>query len=76
MSEMRLPIALAGLLLAGSAHAAPLTFAAALEAAGKTSPTLQARGLQLESASAAARAAGARPDPKLTAGLDNFPVSG
>lgn len=74
--DMRFSIALAGCFLAGSAHAAPLTFAAALEAAGKTSPTLQARGLLLEGASAAARAAGALPDPKLTAGLDNFPVSG
>lgn len=73
---MRLPLALAGLFLAGSAHAAPLTYAAALNAAGKTSPTLQARGLQVESARAASRAAGALPDPKLTAGVDNFPISG
>ncbi|OYX30350.1 MAG: transporter [Caulobacterales bacterium 32-69-10] len=73
---MRLPLALAGLFLAGSAHAAPLTYAAALDAAGKTSPTLQARGLQVESARAASRAAGALPDPKLTAGIDNFPISG
>ncbi|OYX68650.1 MAG: transporter [Caulobacter sp. 35-67-4] len=73
---MRLPITLAGLFLAGSAHAAPLTYAAALQAAGQTSPTLQARGLQVESARAAARASGALPDPKLTAGIDNFPISG
>ncbi|HQR90189.1 MAG TPA: TolC family protein, partial [Caulobacter sp.] len=55
---------------------APLTYAAALQAAGQTSPTLQARGLQVESARAAARASGALPDPKLTAGIDNFPISG
>ncbi len=74
---MRLPLALAGLLLAASsAHAAPLTYAAALEAAGRTSPTLQARGLQVDGARAAARAAGALPDPKLAVGVDNFPISG
>lgn len=73
---MRFPLALAGLFLAGSAHAAPLTYAAALQAAGQTSPTLQARGLQVESARAAARASGALPDPKLTVGVDNFPISG
>ncbi len=73
---MRFSITLAGLLLAGSAHAAPLTYAAALQAAAHTSPTLQARDLQVESARAASRAAGALPDPKLTAGVDNFPISG
>lgn len=73
---MRLPLALAGAFLAGSAHAAPLTYAAALQAAAHTSPTLQARDLQVDSARAASRAAGALPDPKLTAGIDNFPISG
>ncbi len=73
---MRLPLVLAGVFLAGGAHAAPLTYAAALQAAGQTSPTLQARGLQVESARAAAQAAGALPDPELTAGVDNFPISG
>lgn len=74
---MRLPLALAGLLLAATgAQAAPLTYAAALEAAGRTSPTLQARALQVDSLRAAARSAGALPDPKLAVGLDNFPISG
>ena len=73
---MRLPLALAGVFLAGSAHAAPLTYAAALQAAASTSPTLQARDLQVDSARVASRAAGALPDPKLTAGIDNFPISG
>lgn len=73
---MRLPIVLASLLVAGGAQAAPLTFAAALDAAQRTSPTLQARARQVDSARAAARAAGALPDPKIAFGLDNFPVSG
>ena len=73
---MRLPLALAGAFLAGSAHAAPLTYAAALQTAAQTSPTLQARDLRVDSARAASRAAGALPDPKLTAGIDNFPISG
>ncbi|MCI3130910.1 TolC family protein [Phenylobacterium aquaticum] len=73
---MRLPIALASLLVASGAQAAPLTYAAALDAAQRTSPSLQARALQIESARTAARAAGALPDPKIAFGLDNFPVSG
>jgi cobalt-zinc-cadmium efflux system outer membrane protein len=77
MSDMRLPLALTGLLLAaGGAHAAPLTYAAALEAADRTSPTLQARAREVDGARAAARAAGALPDPKLALGVDNFPISG
>ena len=55
---MRLPIVLASLLVAGGAQAAPLTFAAALDAAQRTSPNLEARALQIESARSAARAAG------------------
>ncbi|HQT53388.1 MAG TPA: TolC family protein, partial [Phenylobacterium sp.] len=73
---MRLSIALASALVASGAQAAPLTYAAALDAAQQTSPSLQARALQIESARAAARAAGALPDPKMAFGLDNFPVSG
>ena len=73
---MRIALTVAGLLLASSAHAAPLTYAAALAAAEKSSPNLQARTLQMESARAAARAAGALPDPKLAFGVENFPVSG
>ena len=66
-----------GALSASSAsHAAPLTYTAALAVAETSSPYLQARSLQMESARAAARAAGALPDPKLAFGLENFPVSG
>ncbi|MBL8552870.1 MAG: TolC family protein [Phenylobacterium sp.] len=73
---MRLPLALAGVLLASGAHAAPITYAAALDLAETASPTLQARALQVDGARAAARAAGALPDPRLGVGIDNFPVSG
>jgi cobalt-zinc-cadmium efflux system outer membrane protein len=73
---MRLPIVLASLLAAGGAQAAPMTYAAALDAAQRSSPSLQARALQVDSARAASRAAGALPDPKIALGLDNFPVTG
>ena len=73
---MRYPLALAGLLLASSAQAAPLTYIAALDRAAKASPTLEARALQLDGARAAQRAAGALPDPKLALGIETFPISG
>lgn len=73
---MRIALTVAGLLLVSSAHAAPLTYAAALAAAEKSSPNLQARTLQMESARAAARAAGSLPDPKLALGVENFPITG
>ena len=63
------------LCLAGAAHAAPLTYAAALKLA-QTAPSLQAKADDVSSARAAAVAAGRLPDPKLRLGLDNFPISG
>ncbi|MBO9708865.1 MAG: TolC family protein [Caulobacter sp.] len=72
---MRLLYVLAGLGLASAAHAAPLTYAQALDAAAKA-PALRAAALQVDAARASAKAAGALPDPKLALGLDNFPVSG
>ncbi len=66
-----------GALVASSvSYAAPLTYTAALAAAETSSPNLQARSLQMESARAAARAAGSLPDPKLALGVENFPISG
>lgn len=56
--------------------AAPLTFDEAITRAVETAPTLQAEVLGLAAARSAARSADALPDPKLTLGLDNFPVSG
>lgn len=63
------------LLLASAAHAAPLTYAAALKLA-ETTPSLKAKAQDVAAARSASIAAGRLPDPKLRAGLDNFPVSG
>jgi len=67
------------LLLAGIpsvAFAAPLTFSYAVSSALQQSPELSASQTGIHSAQAAAIPAGTLPDPKLVAGLDNFPVSG
>jgi outer membrane protein TolC len=62
-------------LLAGAAHAAPLTYAAALKLA-ESAPSLQAKVKDVQAAQSSAIAAGRLPDPKLRLGVDNFPVSG
>lgn len=64
-----------GAAIATSAQAGPLTYEQALARAGDA-PTLRARALSIEAAQSAARAAGRLPDPRLTFGLDNFPISG
>lgn len=67
------------LLLAGwgvAASAAPLTFGAALDLAEQQSPALAANAAQLSAAQSASIPAGALPDPKLVAGLENYPVTG
>lgn len=56
--------------------AEPLTYAAALERAEHAAPSLQAKSLQIDAARSAAISAPALPDPKLTFGVDNFPISG
>ncbi|MFC3070455.1 TolC family protein [Phenylobacterium soli] len=66
----------AAALIAGAAHAAPLTYAAALALAELSAPSLQAKARDVDAARAAAVAAGRLPDPKLRLGLDNFPISG
>jgi cobalt-zinc-cadmium efflux system outer membrane protein len=77
MSPYRwLPVLVAGATFATSVHAEPLTFSQALERARVNAPSLQARALDVDAARASARAAGVLPDPRLTLGLDNFPVSG
>lgn len=77
---MRSPIWLsalaAGAVLAPAAQAGPLTFDEAVARADADSPGLRAAALQIESARAAARAAGALPDPQLKVGVENYPVSG
>jgi outer membrane protein TolC len=74
--RLRCAILFATTALASPATAAPLTFADALHAAEASAPSLQAKSLEVEASRSAARAAGALPDPKLTVGLDNYPVSG
>ena len=69
-------LAFAAALLASSAHAAPLTYDAALKLADQSAPSLQAKALDTKAAESAAVAAGRLPDPKLRLGLDNFPISG
>jgi cobalt-zinc-cadmium efflux system outer membrane protein len=69
-------VALVATLHTGAAHAAPLTFDAALAAARTHAPSLRAKALGTDSARAARRAAGALPDPKLAIGVDSFPISG
>jgi outer membrane protein TolC len=54
----------------------PLSFAAALETATRFSPDIAAQTAGVEAARSAAVPAGALPDPKLSVGVDNFPVSG
>ena len=63
-------------LLAGAAHAAPLTFAAAQKIADETAPSLQAKGADITAARSAVIAAGRLPDPKLGFAVEGFPVSG
>jgi cobalt-zinc-cadmium efflux system outer membrane protein len=57
-------------------HAAPLTYAAALDLAARSAPSLQAKAADFQAAQSSAVAAGRLPDPKIRFGLDNFPVSG
>lgn len=61
---------------AAAAQAGPLTFDEAVARAGQTAPSVQARDLQLRAAQAAAPAANELPDPRLSFGLENAPISG
>lgn len=67
---------LAPLAFSPPAIAEPLTFDAALKLAAGTAPSLAAKGADVDAARAASRAAGRLPDPKIRAGVENFPVSG
>jgi cobalt-zinc-cadmium efflux system outer membrane protein len=64
------------LALATAAHAAPLTYEAALRAADQTAPSLQAKAADVRAARSSAIAAGRLPDPKVAVGIEGFPVSG
>jgi outer membrane protein, heavy metal efflux system len=58
------------------ATAAHLSFATALELAARNAPVLAAQDEKIASAEAAAIPAAALPDPKLSIGIENMPVSG
>jgi outer membrane protein TolC len=61
---------------AGLARAEPLTFDAALELATRSSPDIAVQTASVEAAQSASVAAGRLPDPKLTVGIENLPVTG
>lgn len=66
----------ASALVALPAQAGPLTFDEALARARANAPSLQASARGADASRAARLAAGALPDPKLSLGVDSFPVSG
>ena len=68
-------IALAGSMLASSGAYA-LSFAEAREIAEQQSPRVSAQRLQIDAVESAQKAAGTLPDPKLSIGLESFPISG
>jgi outer membrane protein TolC len=71
--------ALAALALAGVSRADPqpgLSFKGALDAAVARAPVLAARRAAAEGAEAARVSAGRLPDPRLSVGVDNVPVTG
>ncbi|HSV36087.1 MAG TPA: TolC family protein [Ramlibacter sp.] len=53
-----------------------LTFPEAMSLAEQQSPALQVQGSALSAAQASRTAAGALPDPRLSLGVDNLPISG
>ena len=69
-------LAVAIAVYAGSAAAEPLTFNVALERAAANAPSVQANEAGVEAKRSAAIAAGRLPDPTLSVGIDNFPISG
>lgn len=63
-------------LACGTALAAGLTFDDALRLAEANAPDLQADAARLEGAREAVTAAGALPDPRALAGIENLPIEG
>src|SRR5690606_3897963 len=61
---------------AGAAAQSPLSLDAAVRMAVERAPMLDARRVQVEAARQESRRAGALPDPMLTVGIDNLPVTG
>jgi outer membrane protein TolC len=58
------------------AFANPLSFDEALQLAEKSAPTLEAQQAQVDAVNSLTISAGELPDPKLSIGIENFPVSG
>ena len=69
-------VLLSGAPIASPARADPLTFDGAIARAQANAPSLHAMTLASEASRAARGAAGALPDPKLSLGIDSFPISG
>lgn len=67
---------LAAALVSSVALADPITYQQALDRAQTQAPGLKAAALQVDAARASVKAAGVLPDPRLSFGLDNFPISG
>lgn len=59
-----------------AALAEPMTFDAAIRRAAASAPSLQASAAGVDASRSASVAAGELPDPTLTVGVDNFPISG
>ena len=69
--------ALAAVLVAAApVSAAPLTFDGAVALARVNAPSLRAKALGAAASQSARQAAGALPDPKVSVGVENFPISG
>ena len=69
-------VPLAALLAAQAGYAQPIGFDEALQAAREELPAVQARGLEVEAMRETASAADELPDPRLSGGLVNAPVTG
>lgn len=67
---------LSNAILASPVQADPLSFEEAIARAQSNSPSLRAKMLGADASRATRRTAGALPDPKLSLGVDSFPISG
>ena len=67
---------IAALMAVAPLNAAPLTFDGAIYLARNNAPSLRAKALGTAASSFSRQAAGALPDPKLSLGVEDFPVSG
>ncbi|MBA3666381.1 MAG: TolC family protein [Sphingomonas sp.] len=71
-----LTAAMLSIVVAAPARADPLSFEQAIARAQANAPSLQGKRLGAQASQAARGAAGALPDPKLSLGIDSFPISG